>query len=479
MAIQVELPEAEYPGLLRELDEPALRFVSQAKRFVQRFKADPAFRERVEADAAGASRALGLDIDPELIRPLWDFAAGRQMLAQGQAMSPETQLCLRFDREVMLGWAMRYRSPQHFSHPAMRAWWERQVRRNATEVGAPVNANIVHAPLCFELCAGCTVGCWFCGLSAEPFEQAFPYNEENRRLWREVLEVVYRIIGPAARSGFCYWATEPLDNPDYERFIDDYFSVIGALPSTTTALAPRQIERTRALIRMWKTRSFVANHFSVLSLRLLDRIHGEFTPEELLLTGMKFVNKGSSTPKATAGRALERARRRGEAGMDMSGSQDALDQGTIACVTGFLINMVSRRVQLVSPCRATEQWPKGYRVYAEAQFSTAEELEARLLEMVEQYMPQELPADSPVYFRKDLEYVALPQGFRLSTRCWTQDFVMAGLGRGLGELLSTQKLRPSMIVDRLAAEGAQPQAVMQALGALFQSGVLEDVAAVT
>src|SRR5262245_10451126 len=43
----------------------------------------------------------------------------------------------------------------------------------------------------------------------------------------------------------------------------------------------------------------------------------------------------------------------------------------IACVSGFLTNMVERTVRLVSPTRPGDHWPLGYRVYGERSFATA------------------------------------------------------------------------------------------------------------
>ena len=42
--------------------------------------------------------------------------------------------------------------------------------------------------------------------------------------------------------------------------------------------------------------------------------------------------------------------------------------GSIACVSGFLINLLDRSVKLISPCTDLKRWPLGYAVYKEAAF---------------------------------------------------------------------------------------------------------------
>ena len=54
--------------------------------------------------------------------------------------------------------------------------------------------------------------------------------EENRLLWHGILAAVLEIIGPAAGMGPCYFATEPFDNPDYERFMAGYREILGTVP---------------------------------------------------------------------------------------------------------------------------------------------------------------------------------------------------------------------------------------------------------
>ena len=67
-------------------------------------------------------------------------------------------------------------------------------------------------------------------------------------MWHDILSFAKEAIGPAAGWGTCYYATEPLDNPDYEKFADAFYDVFGVVPQLTTAAAMRKPERTKAYL---------------------------------------------------------------------------------------------------------------------------------------------------------------------------------------------------------------------------------------
>jgi len=467
--------ESYCPSALREVSDTELSVFAQAKRFVQRYKADPVFRELVGQDPGKAASDYSILIDPEEIRPLWDYDARQKHLEQKLPMSAVTDLCFRIDR-MKVEWTMRRRSGESFTHPGFRAWWERQVVRNNTEVGPAINANNVHAPVCFELSSGCTVGCWFCGISAEEFKGVFKYTRDNRGLWQEVLEVVRDVIGEASQAGFCYWATEPFDNPDYEKFIADYHAVLGALPSTTTAMAHKNIPRAGALLRMWKDYGFTANLLSILTVKQLDCIHEAFTAEELVWTDMNFLNKGSLVKKATAGRALEKLNRLACQAdkTEMQQIQGKLTQGTIACVSGFLFNMVEKKVMLVSPCKADNQWPKGYRVYDQGTFTGGADLRFLMERMIADNMPIALRGSDKVAFRHDMKYEPLDSGFRLTTKFLSQDVTNTCYGRKFGDLVHEGSCTVDQIVEIVCRLGATSEEVISSIDVLFKNGLLDE-----
>ena len=87
------------------------------------------------------------------------------------------------------------------ANPRFHVWRQRQIRRAKGELGSVANI-IGQAVLSFELSAGCSIGCWFCGVSAERFRGNFAYDRENARLWRGILEESLGLFGTVAQTGF-------------------------------------------------------------------------------------------------------------------------------------------------------------------------------------------------------------------------------------------------------------------------------------
>jgi radical SAM family RiPP maturation amino acid epimerase len=382
------------------------------------------------------------------------------------------ELCREFGREIKK-WEYRHRNGDGVRDPRLRFWRQQQITRCDSDIGAPMNSNRVHAPVCFELSDGCTVGCWFCAISADKFAGAFEYTPENARLWNEVLHVVRDIVGPAAQSGFCFWATDPFDNPDYEKLIADYHAMLGALPATTTAKAHMDIPRTRRLLRMWEDFGFTYNHFSILSVRILETIYEEFTPEELIWTGFNIVTKDAANKKAKAGRALVRLNKLSERGMDYSEIGETMLEGTIACVSGFLFNMVKKRIQLITPCLASEQWPNGYKILDEGTFADGADVRKLIERMIADNMPTSVRDEQILGFRDGLEYQPLPNGFVLASDRYKQNVEHPSYGRDLGEMIHSGSHTVSDILHHLGNKGTAPQEIRTAIDVLFKNCLLD------
>ena len=346
--------------------------VAKVKRFMERFVADPKFREVTKT----TPDELALRI-----RPLWDpsYKTSNDLL--------QAYLEFRAEHERVRSVARRDSAP---IHPRFRAWRHRQIERCATELPAATAAALIHHPATFELAKGCSVGCWFCGISAPMLGEIWSYDE-NREFWVDVLKLLRSVLGPAAAGqSFCYWATDPFDNPDYEHFCRDFHHALGTFPPTTTALAARFPERARSLLELSHSKGQRRNRFSILSLGQLRRIHEEFSEDDLLYTDLALQNKGTLVQRASAGRALDP-------------SSDFTS--TIACISGFLLNMVEGTIKLISPCRANDRWPDGYRIHAEGEFANIEQLQHQMARMTsEQLMPPRIPLDFTVRFRDDLVY---------------------------------------------------------------------------
>ncbi len=445
--------------------------VPHTKRFLERWVADTRFREVLDRDPAEAVRQFGLLADPELLRPLYDIS---QAEIAGRDDAPEEVR----DYRRFIDWKLRYRQETRRlgapAHPAFQAWRGRQMMRSLWEVGLQRFEGLVHAPLTFELSKGCTVKCWFCGVGALPFGGNFPYDAENARLWRGVLQAAREVTGEAGATGFCYWATDPLDNPDYERFICDFDEIMGRFPQTTTAQPMKDVARTRRLLALSQQRSGAVERFSVLSRGVFDRILAEFTAEELLNVELIPQFNDAASPKAVAGAGRERLMQRA-ARANAPPEADFEDGGTIACVTGFLFNMVERKVMLISPCSANAKWPLGYIVFDEFVFTDAGDLRARLKNTIERRMPLSVTSGMRIAFAHPLQFLPTENGFHLKTRHFTLNFDDLTESRELGARIAAANASASEIaIARYHEAGIPTYVTYRDLTRLLERGVLSE-----
>lgn len=439
--------------------------IAQVKRLLQKFQGDPEFRELVSSHPQQAVTRYQLPIDPEAVRLLWDRL---QQQTTPDSAPVLVQRCLDF-----AGLETSSKSKDLIAactNPNYIAWRLRQTARTKSQIVAAIHEQIGHFPVAFELSKGCSVGCWFCSVSAPRLEDIFFYTPENAKLWREVLTVLKQTLGSAAGDGFCYWASDPLDNPDYEKFLCDFHAILGVFPQTTTAQPLKDPQRTRSLLRLSLEKGCRLNRFSILSLKMLLQVHQEFTAEELAFVGLVQQHKEAGIPKANAGRMRERTQKQPDK------RQEVLDEsvaGTNACVTGFLFNMVDRTVKLVSPCPASERWPNGYWVYQEARFDTAEELKQLLEEMIETHMPLQVRSER-LRFRPDLHYQSCDDGFEISTHYWRVKFRHEPYFRQLGELILAGDRTVEQIVSLFRMFGIPAYKTLNSLNLMFSHGIFDD-----
>lgn len=370
--------------------------VAQVKRFLEAFIGDDQFREKFLDDSPGVLEDRGItDVsraDLQVCLKADTRLLTIQALLNGQAPDPKVPDALA-KYCAFVAEKFRWRDAVfRDSEPAdmnLKVWRERQINRCLIQFGAANAAGLVHSPLAIELSKGCTVGCWFCGLGAEKYQGYFPYTDDNAVLWRECLEVLRHVIGPAAGQGVLYWATEPFDNPDYELFMADYHAAMGRWPQTTTAMATKDLGRTRNLLRLARMHNGMIDRFSILSVGQLRQVHSSFTPEELLLVECITQNKEAGMLKVRSGRAAQATEARSKLVVD----RNAPGASSIACISGFLLNMVDKRVQMITPCDADNNWPLGYWVLDEMSFSDACSLEKALRMMIDQRCQPELKPD--------------------------------------------------------------------------------------
>ena len=343
------------------------RLYAHAKRFRERWEGDDRFRAAVPEDPAGAARAAGIDYDPSGLTYLWRPGA------EVDESLPEVRAMRRYESKDRA--YLEFTADDAGASEGYRAWRRRQRARALFAQGPVVGAVGLHLPFVVELTKGCSMGCWFCGLSAGRLEETLP---TDLLAWSRMLQAFRPVFGDSARRGFLFWATDPLDHPDYEAYAETFERVLGRFPVTTTAAMFKDVDRTRRLIRLSREHQSPSLRFSIVTRQRLDKVHRTFTAEELIDVGLVAVNKESLLALAEAGHSRARAKKDPErAAAERAKLQSLTPPGedpetythrTIACVSGFLVEPILGRLRLISPEPCSDRWPDGYAVFDEARF---------------------------------------------------------------------------------------------------------------
>lgn len=289
-------------------------------------------------------------------------------------------------------------SADRIKDPAFQSWYKRQFARNRVQSSVSRHmSGLFFMPVTFELSDGCSVGCSFCCLAAKRLEKVFAYTQENAVLWREVLSAVKDVIGEIADTSACYFATEPLDNPDYEKFLRIYREIMGCFPQTTTAVSQRNVKRTKAFLEELTEENLkkAAVRFSVTSLEQLEKIHREFNSRELAYVELLLNNPESICQYSKSGRSMELSENLQDKGF--------LEDVSCICTSGFVVNMVRRTIMLVAPHRPDELHPLGMQIYDKRTFADAQEFRDVLLQMTEKWMRSDFMDDRPLYLCRYVE----------------------------------------------------------------------------
>ncbi len=382
-------------------DAEYIREVAYAKRALELWTMEPGFQERFLAAPEDTLAAYGLPIDALAVKVLCDHETALEYQNRPPEDLPRAALRYRgFIREKVLE---RERMTKEYcvpKHPAFRAWRSRQQNRCWSELGKR-NESLIHVPMTFELDLGCSVGCPFCGVMAGRLQKVCRYDEDAE-LWKGVLAFVKETIGDAVGQATCYYATEPLDNPDYEKFVADFFDVFGVVPQLTSAASMRKPERTKAYLTEALRKYRRVHRFSVLSLDILHKIFETFTPEELVC--VELLPQFAEAPGnmfASAGRARKN---------DAVHVEKEEDGNTIACISGFVVNMAEKTVRLITPCGASEERPTGEILVAKESFADLDGFKSILVSMIDRYMQQDFPKDQPLYLRPTVSFKETEEG---------------------------------------------------------------------
>ena len=192
-------------------------------------------------------------------------------------------------------------------------------------------------------------------------------THENLILFEKCLDIMMEIIGNTVKEGYLYHTSEPLDNPNYEKFSDIFFYKTGRIPQITTAIPFRDVNRTRNILKQVNENGNTCHRFSIMSVQNLFRVYDEFSPEELLYTVIEpryyeYVKAGKY------GRLMDEY------------------SGTISSMVGFVINMCDKTISLRYLCNADALHPTGEVNVCTVNFRDTFEFKESILEIIEKKM---------------------------------------------------------------------------------------------
>lgn len=358
----------------------------EIKRFLEHWTADRKFREHYTRDPVHAVAAHNLKVDALACRVMVDPKLAAATAAD--QVHPEVKNFHAWSKEKVKQRA-RHRERCATSNPIFASWRQRQLNRYLTQVGSRVYDCNVHSPLTIELTLGCSVGCAYCGANAGKLRKIARFTPGNERLFRKLLGTLAEFLGPEADRGFLYYGTEPLDNPDYEKYLLVFYEELGATPQTTTAAWHRDVARTRRVLEQSRAHNGMTNRFSVNTLEQFYYCMANFAAAELYDVELILQNPESTNIQVAAGRGRR-------------ANPDA-PEGTIACVSGFRVNLPERSIKLVTPTTDLARYPRGEMVLAQGIFEDAPSLRA-FLQDCQQRVLQFKPGDDFVpHLRPDLE----------------------------------------------------------------------------
>ncbi len=360
---------------------------SHEKRFAEKWLSDPSFRDafRINPKQTLSQHHIKLD-ENEIV-----------LISEGKPSSALEHLEeIKRQKEI---WTHHFYSQTCAPiDESWLSWRKRQVSRQIFDLGPQHALTNIHSSLTVELNKGCSVGCWFCALSPDKNTIPMLYDSGGEARFSTLIRAMQKELGPAVKSGFLYWGSEPMDNPDYERYCLDFHSITGVFPPTTTALPHKDPERTRRFLKLADKHNAWLSRFSVASTSLMNRIHSLFTAEELATTECLSLNAESSFSFGVGGRYRDYLKKHPEILQEQKQklknapfyeeikehlNEETHAHGSIACVTGFLVNLVDQSIALIAPTHADDEHPLGYITFSKETFSSNSEIVSTIRTVIE------------------------------------------------------------------------------------------------
>ena len=504
-ALAGALSYPSYAATFTGLGPDDIRTIAEVKRFYECYMGDRDFRAAADAGGAFTSQQrrmlkdIGVSFEPEVmelvwLRPevlgrfpslVWQHATFEELPSDMHALLapyPELRVWLSWrHRADRLNMCLKLMvSKKATLSPEYTAWRRRRVGAVRNELGA-FGWSLDHPCHAVEMAVGCSVQCSFCAFDAGKLQTVFDLQDpENRALVRGVATGMLEVFGWPAMHGMLYWSTEPHDNPHYVKLLEFWHRLTGAMLCTATARAGE--DWVRELIEFYTKGPVQWPRISVLSRGMMRRLHNTFTPLELRDTTLLMQQKDAEREKVPGGRErmLEQLVEADDLRkVDFENLPEGFEppQGSIACISGFLINMVNRTVKLISPCYTSMVFRYGYRVFDETTFDGPEDFEVALKRIVKRSMVVRPYPEMPMRWRDDLKLVLQPDGFTLLSPTTRRDFRKGDLHRRTAELIARGDLSYQQVFDALSDEPRiGPVMAMTMLDLLFRKGYLCELA---
>lgn len=350
-------------------DPKDLKEIAYVKRVMEYESLFPGFAEKMQKDPEGTLKEIGIPLSVKDVS--FNASTVENNNIKMHATYPGTAAEKYAD---FMDKKFIYRDKARLdctpANEAMKKWRQRQIGRCAIQLGPKFNA-LIHVPFTIELQDGCSVGCKFCGLNAGKLQKVYEYTPENAKEFKSIISIAKEIIGDAAGQGTLYFATEPFDNPDYEKFMADYRECFGTTPQITTARAINNIERLRPLLKDINETQDVIYRFSMFNQKSVEKIFEAFTPEELILT--EILPQFEEAPSSNLVKVGRNA------------TEDECED-TISCVTGFVVNFARKSIKLSTPTWADKAHPTGEIILDYVQYTDADDFRIKIMEMISKYM---------------------------------------------------------------------------------------------
>ena len=370
---------------------------AQFKRCMEHYCADPDFRALMDSDPGKAAVSAGLTrLDArsayQAVRGIV-FHEGDPAVLGG---NPYVRASAESEKKTAAYLAGFWDDAGLASDKVLR--YETIVRERCRTESSLLrrNSHVFFFPFAFELSKGCSVQCSFCGFAAQRHQADFLHTPENAALFRDIIRAAAGYAGAAAACCPLYFATEPFDNPDYEKFMLDFRGITGGYPQTTTAVADRIPDRLRGWMKQVGEQD-IAEHAALrISIRTLGqfrKIAQMYPPEELFGVELLANNPESVHACSASGRAAE--------GTGIGARHAA--RYSICCISGMKVNMVDKTVEFIEPELPDEQYPQGYGVREKRTFADAEEFAGILRDFDRLYVHDAMPWDLPLRFNQNVK----------------------------------------------------------------------------